>query len=87
MRINLGRTDVIGRQLMRFFAAGLVSLALAGAASAQDFPSRPVKLVMGFGPGGLADIAGRSIGQVMSQSIGQPVVIENMPGAGPRTRR
>ena len=59
-----------------------MSLAFAGAASAQDFPSRPVKLVMGFGPGGLADIAGRSIGQVMSQSMGQPVVIENMPGAG-----
>jgi tripartite-type tricarboxylate transporter receptor subunit TctC len=39
-------------------------------------------MIMGFGPGGLADIAGRAIGQVMSQSIGQPVVIENMPGAG-----
>jgi tripartite-type tricarboxylate transporter receptor subunit TctC len=52
------------------------------AASAQDFPSRPVRMIMGFGPGGLADIAGRAIGQLMSQSIGQPVVIENMPGAG-----
>jgi tripartite-type tricarboxylate transporter receptor subunit TctC len=51
-------------------------------ASAQDFPSRPVRMIMGFGPGGLADIAGRAIGQLMSQSIGQPVVIENMPGAG-----
>jgi tripartite-type tricarboxylate transporter receptor subunit TctC len=50
--------------------------------AAQDFPSRPVKIVMGFGAGGLGDIAGRAIGQVMSQSIGQPVIIENMPGAG-----
>src|SRR5262249_22222939 len=51
-------------------------------ASAQDFPSRTVKIVMGFGPGGLGDIAGRAIGEVMSKSIGQPVVIENMPGPG-----
>ena len=40
---------------------------------------------MGFGPGGLGDIAGRAIGEVMSKSIGQPVVIENMPGAGGAT--
>jgi len=54
-------------------------------AKAQDFPSRPIKLVMGFGAGGLGDIAGRAIGQKMSQAIGQPVVIENMPGAGGAT--
>ena len=53
--------------------------------SADEFPSRTVKLVMGFGAGGLGDIAGRAIGQVMSRSIGQPVVIENMPGAGGAT--
>ena len=40
---------------------------------------------MGFGPGGLGDIAGRAIGEVMSKSIGQPVIIENMPGAGGAT--
>jgi tripartite-type tricarboxylate transporter receptor subunit TctC len=65
-----------------WLAAGWMALAFAGPAIAQDFPSRPVRIVMGFGPGGLGDIAGRAIGQVMSQSIGQPVVIENMPGAG-----
>jgi tripartite-type tricarboxylate transporter receptor subunit TctC len=77
---------VSGSQLPRWFAAHLVCavifLALVSAAGAQEFPSRPVRLVMGFGPGGLGDIAGRAIGQVMSQSIGRPVVIENMPGAG-----
>jgi tripartite-type tricarboxylate transporter receptor subunit TctC len=66
-------------------SASLVALGLAGSASAQEFPARTVKIVMGFGPGGLGDIAGRVIGQVMSQSIGQPVVIENMPGAGGAT--
>ena len=72
-------------QMSRWLAATVVFLGLAGAASAQEYPSRPVRLVMGFGPGGLGDIAGRAIGQVMSQSIGQPVVIENMPGAGGAT--
>ena len=71
--------------MSRRLAATVVILGLAGAASAQEYPSRPVRLVMGFGPGGLGDIAGRAIGQVMSQSIGQPVVIENMPGAGGAT--
>ncbi len=82
MRIHIGRTGVTGRLLIRSLAAGFACFALAGVASAQDFPSRPVKLVMGFGPGGLGDIAGRAIGQIMSQSIGQQVVVENMPGAG-----
>jgi tripartite-type tricarboxylate transporter receptor subunit TctC len=59
--------------------------ALLVPAQADEFPSRTVKLVMGFGAGGLGDIAGRAIGQVMSRSIGQPVVIENMPGAGGAT--
>lgn len=72
-------------QMSRRLAAAVVFFGLAGAASAQEYPSRPVRLVMGFGPGGLGDIAGRAIGQVMSQSIGQPVVIENMPGAGGAT--
>jgi tripartite-type tricarboxylate transporter receptor subunit TctC len=60
-------------------------LGLVGPAIADDYPSRPVKLVMGFGPGGLGDIAGRAIAQKMAPSLGKPVVIENMPGAGGMT--
>jgi tripartite-type tricarboxylate transporter receptor subunit TctC len=63
-------------------AACAAALGLSLPVTAQEFPSRPVKIVMGFGAGGLGDIAGRAIGQVMSQAIGQPVIIENMPGAG-----
>jgi len=73
---------------MRFgfwVAASALALGMIGPAQAQEFPSRTVKIVMGFGAGGLGDIAGRAIGQVMSKSIGQPVVIENMPGAGGAT--
>ena len=76
---------MLGSRLMFWLAAGVAAFVFVGPAAAQDFPSRPVKIVMGFGPGGLGDIAGRAIGQVMSQSIGQPVVIENMPGAGGAT--
>ena len=70
---------------LRVVTAFAIGVNLLGAAAAQEFPSRPVKLVMGFGPGGLGDIAGRAIGQKMSEAIGQPVVIENMPGAGGAT--
>ena len=68
-----------------WLAVCIIGVVASGPASAEEFPSRTVKMVMGFGPGGLGDIAGRAIGQVMSQSIGQPVVIENMPGAGGAT--
>ena len=66
-------------------SACVVGVVLTGPVRAQEFPSRTVKIVMGFGAGGLGDIAGRAIGEVMSKSIGQPVVIENMPGAGGAT--
>src|SRR5262245_4568401 len=54
----------------------------ASAAVAQDYPSRPVKILVGFGPGGLGDIVTRSVAQKLSAQMGQPFVIENMPGAG-----
>jgi len=54
-------------------------------ASAQDFPSRPMKIVVGFGPGGLGDITVRAIAQKMQDSFGRPVVVENIPGAGGMT--
>jgi tripartite-type tricarboxylate transporter receptor subunit TctC len=69
----------------RWLAACIFGLVLIGPVGAQEFPSRTVKIVMGFGPGGLGDIAGRAIGEVMSKAIGQPVIIENMPGAGGAT--
>ncbi|MCX7311202.1 MAG: tripartite tricarboxylate transporter substrate-binding protein [Alphaproteobacteria bacterium] len=76
---------MIGSRFAHLIVAGFVSFAIALPVSAQEFPSRTVKIVMGFGPGGLGDIAGRAIGEVMSKSIGQPVIIENMPGAGGAT--
>jgi len=72
-------------RLAKLLSAWAVVIGLTLPAAAQEFPSRTVKIVMGFGPGGLGDIAGRAIGEVMSKSIGQPVIIENMPGAGGAT--
>ena len=64
-------------RLAKLLSACAVVIGLTLPAVAQEFPSRTVKIVMGFGPGGLGDIAGRAIGEVMSKSIGQPVIIEN----------
>jgi tripartite-type tricarboxylate transporter receptor subunit TctC len=76
---------LIGSLFARWSGACILGLALIAPASAQQFPSHTVKIVMGFGPGGLGDIAGRAIGEVMSKAIGQPVIIESMPGAGGAT--
>jgi tripartite-type tricarboxylate transporter receptor subunit TctC len=69
----------------RLLAVFAVSLSWLGIASAQEFPSRPVKLVVGFGAGGLGDMAGRAIAQQLSATLGKPVVVENLPGAGGST--
>lgn len=50
--------------------------------NAQQFPARPVKLVVGFTPGGGVDIAARTLAPKLSEFIGQPVIVENKPGAG-----
>jgi tripartite-type tricarboxylate transporter receptor subunit TctC len=64
-------------------AAFAVALATAAAcAGAQAFPSRPLTLVVGFGPGGAGDLVARQVAQKMSENMGQTVVVENRPGAG-----
>ena len=54
---------------------------VSGAAPAQDYPSRPIKIIAGFPPGGGVDLVSRLIGQGMSNGLRQPVVVENRPGA------
>jgi len=56
-------------------------LALAAGAAAQEFPSKPVRLVVPFPPGGPLDISGRMIGKELQERWGQPVVVENKPGS------
>jgi tripartite-type tricarboxylate transporter receptor subunit TctC len=70
------------RWLMAMSGAVVGTLTGASAAWAQTFPTRPIKILVGFAPGGAMDIVARAVGQKVSESIGQPVVIENLPGAG-----
>jgi tripartite-type tricarboxylate transporter receptor subunit TctC len=51
-------------------------------AFAQPFPNKPIRLLVGFPPGGAVDIMARTISQPLSEKIGQPVIVENLPGAG-----
>jgi tripartite-type tricarboxylate transporter receptor subunit TctC len=64
--------------------APVLPLGLSGAHAQSDYPTRPVRIVVGFAAGGGNDIFARLVGQKLSQLVGQPVVIENHPGAGGR---
>ena len=74
--------------ISRRTAIGLAVIGLStaaapiGSASAQDYPTRPVKWVVGYPPGGATDIIARLLGQRLSERLGQQFVIENKPGAG-----
>ena len=65
------------------FAAGVLLTALAGAAaSAQEFPEKPVTILVNYGAGGGVDMTARSVQRFLPEALGQPVQVENYPGAG-----
>jgi len=66
----------------RELLAGLALLPLAKPALAQEYPSRPIRLLVGFAAGGSTDVFARAIAPRLQALLGQPVVIENRPGAG-----
>ena len=70
------------RTAICLIAIGISAIASLGGASALDYPTRPVRWVVGYPPGGATDILARLIGQRLSERLGQQFVIENKPGAG-----
>ena len=67
---------------MKKLLAAFSLLAFALAAQAQPYPTRPIRIVVPFGPGGFTDVAARILQKELGPALGQPIVIENKPGAG-----
>jgi len=70
--------------LISVFRHGMTALCLlcAASAAAQDYPQRPVRMILGIAPGGGVDTVGRLIAQHLTERLGQPFVVDNRPGAG-----
>src|SRR5258705_12406858 len=60
----------------------IAALALSGSVAAQDYPTKPIIMVLPFPPGGVAEIVGRPLASIMEKSLKQPIVLINRPGAG-----
>jgi tripartite-type tricarboxylate transporter receptor subunit TctC len=72
-------------QFARGAALALAMLAIDGAAQAQDYPTRPITAIIPFAGGSASDVVSRILFERMSKSMGQPIVVENRPGAGGNT--
>src|SRR4051794_31591404 len=70
------------RRFLRLAGSAVALPAVSRGALAQTYPSRPVKLIIGYPPGGSADITARLIAQFLSERLGQPFIVESRPGAG-----
>lgn len=66
----------------RAAAAALLALTASPALRAQAWPNKPIRLIVGYSPGGAVDIIARAVAQPLAASLGQPVIVENKPGGG-----
>ena len=70
------------RRLLRLAGAAVLGSGCGLLRAQAGFARRPITLVVPFGPGGIADLTARAVGEALAQSLGQPVVVDNQPGAG-----
>jgi tripartite-type tricarboxylate transporter receptor subunit TctC len=70
------------RRFLQLVAGAAVLPAVSDVARAETYPARPIRLIIGYTPGGSADLTARLMGQWLSERLGQPFVIENRPGGG-----
>src|SRR5215212_11823080 len=70
------------RQFLRLAGAAAALPAVSRLARAQAYPARQIRLIIGYPPGGSADITARLIAQWLTERLGQPVIIESRPGGG-----
>jgi tripartite-type tricarboxylate transporter receptor subunit TctC len=75
------RLNFLVTTLLRIATFAIAAAGFSGTVSAQDFPSRPVRMIVAFAPGGTADFTARIIADRMQTLLGQPIAVENKPGA------
>src|SRR5437762_10476598 len=73
---------LVRREFLQILGAASATAAFPRSASASDYPTKPVRWIVPFTPGGPTDILARLLGQWLSERLGQPFIIENRPGAG-----
>src|SRR4249920_499120 len=71
----------LSSRLIARLSASLLAAAFAAPAQAQSYPAKPVRIVVPYPPGGPNDIVARTVGQKLSEQLGQPVIVDNKPGA------
>ena len=69
------------RRILRALVQAIAAVAVAGTAAAQQWPSKPIKIIVPYPAGGTSDILARAVGQKLTEQWGQPIVVENKPGA------
>jgi tripartite-type tricarboxylate transporter receptor subunit TctC len=80
--VRVNATELARRQILRLTAGVAALAALSRIARAQAYPTRPVRIIAGFPPGGGSDILARLIGQWLSERLNHAFIVENRPGAG-----
>src|SRR5687767_236858 len=76
------RGPMARRSFAHTLAVTVALVAFSTPCASQSFPTRPLRMIVPFAPGGVADIVARIVGQKMGDTLGQTVVIDNRPGAG-----